>query len=343
MDTAMQGTSIARVYANVNVQKPKEYYDYDSLQVQWGEQDHYEIYRKIGRGKYSEVFEGVNTLNGEKCVIKVLKPVKKKKIKREIKILQNLTGGPNIIGLLDIVRDPQSRVPSLIFECVNNTEFKILYPRFSDYDVRYYMHELLKAIEYSHSRGIMHRDVKPHNVMIDHEKRQLRLIDWGLADFYHPGTEYNVRVASRCFKGPELLVDFQLYDYSLDMWSFGCMLAGMVFRKEPFFNGQDNYDQLVKIARVLGTSKLYEYLNKYNLQLDPHFDKVMGRYAPKPWSKFVNLSNQRYMSNELFDLLDNLLRYDHQERLTAQEAMAHPFFAPVREAAAAAEEGTKEK
>ena len=57
----------------------------------------------------------------------------------------------------------------------------------------------------------MHRDVKPHNVMIDHQKRQLRLIDWGLAEFYHPGTEYNVRVASRYFKGPELLVDFQEY------------------------------------------------------------------------------------------------------------------------------------
>ena len=57
----------------------------------------------------------------------------------------------------------------------------------------------------------MHRDVKPHNVMIDHSKRTLRLIDWGLAEFYHPGTEYNVRVASRYFKGPELLVDFQEY------------------------------------------------------------------------------------------------------------------------------------
>ncbi len=74
----------------------------------------------------------------------------------------------------------------------------------------------------------MHRDVKPHNVMIDHEKRTLRLIDWGLAEFYHPGTEYNVRVASRYFKGPELLVDFQEYDYSLDMWSLGCMYASMV-------------------------------------------------------------------------------------------------------------------
>lgn len=57
---------------------------------------------------------------------------------------------------------------------------------------------------------------------------QLRLIDWGLAEFYHPGTEYNVRVASRYFKGPELLVDFQEYDYSLDMWSLGCMYASMV-------------------------------------------------------------------------------------------------------------------
>jgi len=86
--------------------------------------------------------------------------------------------------------------------------------------------------------------------MIDHEKRKLRLIDWGLAEFYHPGKEYNVRVASRYFKGPELLVDLQDYDYSLDMWSLGCMFAGMIFRKEPFFNGHDNYDQLVKIAKV---------------------------------------------------------------------------------------------
>ena len=81
------------------------------------------------------------------------------------------------------------------------------------------------------------RDVKPHNVMIDHENRRLRLIDWGLAEFYHPGQEYNVRVASRYFKGPELLVDYQMYDYSLDMWSLGCMLASMIFRKEPFFHG----------------------------------------------------------------------------------------------------------
>ena len=331
--------SKARVYCDVNVQRPREYWDYEALTVNWGEQSDYEVVRKVGRGKYSEVFEGVHAGNNSKCVIKILKPVKKKKIKREIKILQNLTGGPNIIKLLDIVREPQSKTPSLIFEHVNNTDFKVLYPTLTDYDVRYYILELLKALDFCHSQGIMHRDVKPHNVMIDHEKRQLRLIDWGLAEFYHPAKEYNVRVASRYFKGPELLVDLQDYDYALDMWSLGCMFAGMIFRKEPFFNGHDNYDQLVRIAKVLGTDELYAYLAKYRIELDPHLEALIGRHSRKPWSKFVNADNQHLVSSEAIDFLDKLLRYDHQERLTSKEAQDEPYFNPVKQAAAAAEGG----
>lgn len=183
---------------------------------------------------FPQVFEGFNVINAAKCVIKVLKPVKKKKIKREIKILQNLAGGPNIVRLLDVVRDPSSKTPCLIFEHVDNVDFKVLYPTLSDGDVRFYVHELLIALDFCHSSGVMHRDIKPHNIVIDHAKKKLRLIDWGLAEFYHPGREYNVRVASRYFKGPELLVDLQAYDYGLDMWSLGCMVAGIVFRKEPF-------------------------------------------------------------------------------------------------------------
>jgi casein kinase II subunit alpha len=194
---------MARVYADVNQQMPRSYWDYDSVNITWGVLENYEVVRKIGasrplstftvqllicdlgRGKYSEVFEGINVVNYQKCVIKVLKPVKKKKIKREIKILQNLSGGPNIVALLDVVRDSQvnlspssnhfgvtpkagkgktgadgyvpsdqetddsymmqSKTPSLVFECVNNTDFRSLYPKFVDYDVRYYIYELLKV------------------------------------------------------------------------------------------------------------------------------------------------------------------------------------------------------
>ncbi|RYH04871.1 hypothetical protein EON65_46280, partial [archaeon] len=113
------------------------------------------------------MFAGINVVDNTKCVIKILKPVKKKKIKREIKILQNLCGGTNIIQLLDVVLDAQSKTPALIFEHVNNVDFKLLYPTFTDYDIRYYIFELLKALDFCHSQGIMHRDVKPHNVMID--------------------------------------------------------------------------------------------------------------------------------------------------------------------------------
>ncbi|KAJ9562501.1 hypothetical protein OSB04_007661 [Centaurea solstitialis] len=313
--------SKARVYTDVNVVRPKEYWDYESITVQWGEQEDYEVSRKVGRGKYSEVFEGFHVRNDEKCIIKILKPVKKKKIKREIKILQNLCGGPNIVKLLDVVRDQQSKTPSLVFEYVNNTDFKVLYPTLSDYDIRYYIYELLKALDFCHSQGIMHRDVKPHNVMIDHSQRKLRLIDWGLAEFYHPEKEYNVRVASRYFKGPELLVDLQDYDYSLDLWSLGCMFAGMIFRKEPFFFGQDNHDQLVKIAKVLGTDELNTYLQRYLLELDPHLSALVGRHSRKPWTKFVNADNQHLAVAEAIDFLDKLLKYDHQERPTAKEAM----------------------
>ncbi|KAF7911167.1 uncharacterized protein EAF01_002675 [Botrytis porri] len=369
---------MARVYADVNQQMPRAYWDYDSVNITWGVLENYEVVRKIGRGKYSEVFEGINVANYQKCVIKVLKPVKKKKIKREIKILQNLSGGPNIVALLDVVRDSQvnstfpslpgdpfslvgktgksaltgleqpleeetddsfmmqSKTPSLIFEFVNNTDFRSLYPKFIDYDVRFYIYELLKALDFCHSKGIMHRDVKPHNVMIDHENRKLRLIDWGLAEFYHQGTEYNVRVASRYFKGPELLVDFQEYDYSLDMWSLGAMFASMIFRKEPFFHGNSNSDQLVKIAKVLGTEDLFDYLDKYEIELDAQYDDILGRFPKKNWHSFVNAENQRFVTNEAIDFLDKLLRYDHQERLTAKEAMAHPFFAPIRADEAAA-------
>jgi casein kinase II subunit alpha len=322
-------TTISRVYADVNENKPQEYWDYENISIIWGVQTNYEIGDKVGRGKYSEVFDGYALPSGKRVIIKALKPIKRKKIKREIKILQNLSGGPHIIQLYDIVREPSSKMSALIFEHVNNLEFRSLYPTFTDYDIRFYMFQVLEALDFAHSMGIMHRDVKPHNIMIDHSIKKLKLIDWGLAEFYHPGTEYNVRVASRYFKGPELLVDFRYYDYSLDLWSFGATIASIVFRREPFFHGKSNTDQLVQIARVLGTDDLYKYLKKYNLTLGPEYEDL-GHYTRRPWTRFINPNNNHLICDEVLDLIDKVLRYDHQERLTAKEAMMHPYFDLVR-------------
>lgn len=318
-----------KYYADVNLKKKADYYDYENIEITFGSQDNYEVMKKIGRGKYSEVFEGINSAINQKCVLKILKPIRKEKIKREIKILQNLNGGPNIIQLQDIVRDPASKTISLVFEHVNNSDHRILYPKLTDFDIRYYIFEVLKALNYCHSMGIMHRDVKPHNIMIDHDKRELRLIDWGLAEFYFPGKDYNVRVASRYFKGPELLVDYQYYDYSLDIWSLGTTMAGMIFMKEPFFHGSDNYNQLEKITRVLGTDELFEYLEKYHVDLDQNYEGVLGRHKKKQWNKFITDENKHLVSNEALDLLSKMLIYDHAERITAKDAMSHPYFFPV--------------
>jgi casein kinase II subunit alpha len=181
-------------------------------------------------------------LNNQPCVIKILKPVRTEKIYRETKILQTLYGGPNIVKLFDLVRDPVSKTPCLIFEYIPNVETKVLVRTFEDMDIRLYTYKILEALDYAHSHGIIHRDVKPLNIVINHETRDLRLIDWGLADYYVPDAEYNVRVASRYYKGPELLVDDRLYHYSLDIWSLGCTMAGMLFQIDTFFKGSDNYD-----------------------------------------------------------------------------------------------------
>lgn len=85
----------------------------------------------------------------------------------------------------------------------------------------------------------------------------------------------------------------------------------------------------MKIATVLGTEELFAYLDTYSLELDSHFDGILGRHSRKPWSTFVKKENKHLISDEALSFLDRLLRYDHRQRLTAKEAMSHPYFAPV--------------
>jgi len=249
---------------------------------------------------------------------------------QEIKILRRLSGGPNIVTLLNVVRNEQYERPSLVFEYVDNIDFRTLYPRFTDYDIRFYIYELLKALDFCHDKGIMHRAVKPQNVMIDHKHRKLRLIGWGSADFYLSGTEYNEWLGSAWIQAPELLLEHLKYDYSVDMWSVGNMFASMIFRREPFIHGITISSIINKIASILGTDDFFAYLAKHNIELDPLYREALPCVPEKSWQSLINVENERFADDEAIDFVDNLLRYDPNERLTAREALAHPYFTPVR-------------
>ena len=236
----------------------------------------------------------------------------------------------------------------------------------SEYEIKYYLFHLLVALDALHSRGVMHRDVKPRNTLINRsatyprrdglgnrrglsssssppsaalagERNSLMLVDLGLADFYLPGQRYNVRVASRHYKAPELLVGNEYYDYAVDLWGVGCILAGLLFRREPFFRGRDNVDQLAKIVSVLGPNDLRDYCGRVGIELSAELNAAVLKYASRagphgsrrPWRDFVTGSCPK-PGDDALDLLDRLLVYDHLERYTAREAMAHQFFDDVR-------------
>ncbi|KAL7524954.1 hypothetical protein ACHAXR_001325, partial [Thalassiosira sp. AJA248-18] len=301
----------------------------------------------------------------------------------------------------------ETQLPALVLEHAGKTSQWFCHPQqqhhlqqpqqnannyLSEFEMKYYLCHLLIALDGLHAAGIMHRDVKPRNTLINrrrfpmetsssgrdvdsdggsslsflqsqsqqhqHQHQQqsklqptlplpppppLMLVDLGLADFYLPGKEYNVRVASRHYKSPELLIGFEYYDYAIDMWSVGCILAGLLFRREPFFRGKDNEDQLGKIVSVLGTrdfllsSKARAAIGKYcsraasssssssssSEETPSLLNNDMGRR--KPWLSFLSPTCP-IPSPEALDLLDKLLVYDHEQRWTAREALGHSFF-----------------
>ncbi|KAL2760288.1 hypothetical protein ACRALDRAFT_1073791 [Sodiomyces alcalophilus JCM 7366] len=286
----------------------------------------YEIFRRLGRGRFSDVFEGLRLVDYRRCAIKSLKPVDQTQVINEIKVLQALRGGPNIIELLDVVLDPMNNTTSLIFELVDSVDFRCLYPLLDGIEIRYYIRELVRALEFSHSKGIMHRAVRPQNVLIDPSKRKLRLIDWGSAAVYVPGTTYDAR-AARIFGTPELLLDFVTYDCRLDMWCLGEMLASMVFRKQPFFLGVSRLSHLEQIAITLGTKGLLNYVERYDMDAPDVSDIPL--HEGRSWVSYVTQENQHLAHDAAIDLVDRLLRWDHQDRLTAIKALEHPYFAPL--------------
>lgn len=222
-----------------------------------------------------------------------------------------------------------SESPCLVFEYLSPICLKDIMDELTDLDIRIYMFQVFKGLDFCHSRGIMHRDVKPMNIIIDQKTKLLKLIDWGLSEFYLEDKEYNTRVSSRPYKGPELLVNYQKYDFSMDIWSVGCMFAAFIFKIKHFFLGRDNEDQLAKIISVLGYPDFLKYITTYNIDTNRLDVYYLKKKKKKPFTDFINPENKHLCPPEAIDLLEKMLIYDHDKRITAREAMSHPYFSGI--------------
>lgn len=116
-----------------------------------------------------------------------------------------------------------------VFEYVDTADYRDdLIDVVEQKDIRKIIYQILSGLLHCHEKGIFHRDIKPQNLLIEQGTLNTKISDWGLAEYYLPDTEYNVRVASRHYKGPELLLNNRNYDFSLDIWSLGLVFAGFV-------------------------------------------------------------------------------------------------------------------
>lgn len=295
----------------------------------YGDINDYSILTRVGRGKYSNVFKG-RVSDGSYCVIKVLKPVRNEKIRREINVLRMLEDCPNSTHLRDIVKDKDTNSVALIMDWSENTPIKAVMRYMETVHITNYVYKVLQALQFAHRNGIMHRDIKPGNIMFDFDTLDVRVIDWGLADFYSRDADYPVRVATRQYKGPELLLGYTKYDYSLDIWCLGCTFASLLFEKNPFFKGRDNNDQIVKIAEVFGSKEIYNYAEKYDLEIPKEILSKLQRCRTNNLNAMRQRANLPKITDEAFDLLKKMLVIDHAERISVDDALNHPYFNDIK-------------
>lgn len=304
--------------------------------------DNYEHIGKIDEGAYGVVYKARDIITGDLVAIKKVKLAKEKDgfpitSIREINILMNYHH-ENIINIKEVV---YGSTPDKIFcvmefgdfelkalladTSINNTSKKL----FNLSQIKCLFYQLLKGVEFIHNNWIIHRDLKTSNLLYN-KNGIAKIADFGLARKYgNPIKPYTPLVVTLWYRAPELLLNCDKYGTAIDIWSCGCIL-GELFLTEPLFQGNDEIDQLHKIFKLLGTpdDKIWPGFSNLPNAKRINFSKKYqtGNFALREKFPKFSLEDDFVLTDKGFDLLTKLLAYNPEERISAEDALQHPWF-----------------
>jgi serine/threonine protein kinase len=277
----------------------------------------------LGEGTYGVVFKARDSQTGDIIALKKIKLELEDEgvpstALREISVLKTLKHD-NIVRLLD-VEHGENRL-YLAFEFVDQDLKKHLdMTRKKPVDhnlVASYVRQLLLGIDYCHSHGVIHRDLKPGNILID-SKGNLKIADFGLARaFAVPIKAYTHEVITLWYRGPEILLGSKQYSLGVDIWSVGCIFAEMI-RRRPLWAGDSEIDMIFKIFQLLGTPNEMVWPGVNSL---PDFSTAF----PK-WPRQILTKKCPALKGPGADLLKMMLTYNPSQRISAKKALQHPYF-----------------
>ncbi|PRQ16251.1 putative protein-serine/threonine kinase CMGC-CDK-CRK7-CDK9 family [Rosa chinensis] len=287
--------------------------------------DAFEKLEKIGQGTYSSVFRARDLETGKLVALKKVRfdnfePESVRFMAREILILRRLDH-PNVIKLEGLITSRLSCSIYLVFEYMEHDITGLLSNpdiKFSEAQIKCYMKQLLSGLEHCHSRGVMHRDIKGSNLLVNNEGI-LKMADFGLANFCDSGHKQPLtsRVVTLWYRPPELLLGSTAYGAYIDLWSVGCAFAELLVGK-PVLQGRTEVEQLHKIFKLCG-SPPEEYWKKSKL---PHATLF------KPQQPYDSTLQETFkdLPAATFNLLGTLLSVEPHKRGTASSALASEYF-----------------
>ncbi|EEY68005.1 cell division protein kinase, putative [Phytophthora infestans T30-4] len=279
----------------------------------------------IGEGTYGVVYKSLDLMTKQVVALKRIRLETEddgipSTALREISVLRELEHR-NIVSLLDCLQEDGKLF--LVFEFMDKDlkrHMEHTLGKLEPAQIKSFLYQLLKGLAFSHSRGIMHRDLKPQNLLVN-ATGELKIADFGLARaFSLPIKKYTHEVVTLWYRAPEILLGQEVYSPPVDIWSVGVIFAEMVSKK-PLFPGDSEIDQLYRIFRSFGTP---------NEATWPGVTKLRD-YAPTfpKWKK----KNMRELFPQLdesgLNLLESMLQYDPATRISAKEALRHPYFDDV--------------